>query len=89
MIAMTTHCLIADNFRPYLTSYQGQLDTDFINAVFVDVSSPTIGVLYLLTLRHIFQKYVHFHIDLQGVQELHHYRMAPCKYSQFLLVSHL
>ncbi|CAG7826820.1 unnamed protein product, partial [Allacma fusca] len=25
-----------DNFRPYLTSYQGCLDTDFVNAAFID-----------------------------------------------------
>lgn len=30
--------LIADNFRPYLTSFQGNAFTDYINAVFVDVS---------------------------------------------------
>jgi hypothetical protein len=31
-------CLIsADNFRPYLTSFQGNAFTDYINAVFVDV----------------------------------------------------
>lgn len=30
---------IADNFRPYLTSFQGNAFTDYINAVFVDVSS--------------------------------------------------
>lgn len=29
---------IADNFRPYLTSFQGNAFTDYINAVFVDVS---------------------------------------------------
>lgn len=29
----------ADNFRPYLTSFQGNSFTDYINAVFVDVSS--------------------------------------------------
>ena len=28
----------ADNFRPYLTSFQGNTATDYINAVFVDVS---------------------------------------------------
>lgn len=28
----------ADNFRPYLTSFQGNNFTDYINAVFVDVS---------------------------------------------------
>lgn len=26
----------ADNFRPYLTSFQGNAFTDYINAVFVD-----------------------------------------------------
>lgn len=30
--------LAADNFRPYLTSFQGNNFTDYINAVFVDVS---------------------------------------------------
>lgn len=29
---------LADNFRPYLTSFQGNSYTDYINAVFVDVS---------------------------------------------------
>lgn len=29
----------ADNSRPYLTSFQGNAFTDYINAVFVDVSS--------------------------------------------------
>lgn len=29
---------LADNFRPYLTSFQGNAFTDYINAVFVDVS---------------------------------------------------
>ena len=29
---------LADNFRPYLTSFQGNSFTDYINAVFVDVS---------------------------------------------------
>ena len=29
----------ADNFRPYLTSFQGNAFTDYINAVFVDVSA--------------------------------------------------
>lgn len=28
---------IADNFRPYLTSFQSNENTDYINAVFVDV----------------------------------------------------
>ena len=28
----------ADNFRPYITSFQGNNCTDYINAVFVDVS---------------------------------------------------
>lgn len=28
---------VADNFRPYLTSFQGNAFTDYINAVFVDV----------------------------------------------------
>lgn len=31
--------LSADNFRPYLTSFQGNNYTDYINAVFVDVSA--------------------------------------------------
>lgn len=30
--------LLADNFRPYLTSFQSNDNTDYINAVFVDVS---------------------------------------------------
>lgn len=30
---------LADNFRPYLTSFQGNTFTDYINAVFVDVST--------------------------------------------------
>lgn len=30
----------ADNFRPYLSSFQGNSFTDYINAVFVDVSTP-------------------------------------------------
>ena len=30
--------LSADNFRPYITSFQGNNCTDYINAVFVDVS---------------------------------------------------
>ena len=30
--------LLADNFRPYITSFQGNNCTDYINAVFVDVS---------------------------------------------------
>lgn len=30
--------LAADNFRPYLTSFQGNSFTDYINAVFVDVT---------------------------------------------------
>ena len=30
---------VADNFRPYLTSFQSNDNTDFINAVFVDVSA--------------------------------------------------
>lgn len=29
---------LADNFRPYLTSFQGNSFTDYINAVFVDVT---------------------------------------------------
>ena len=29
----------ADNFRPYVTSFQGNNCTDYINAVFVDVST--------------------------------------------------
>ena len=29
---------LADNFRPYITSFQGNNCTDYINAVFVDVS---------------------------------------------------
>lgn len=28
--------LAADNFRPYLTSFQGNSFTDYVNAVFVD-----------------------------------------------------
>lgn len=30
--------ILADNFRPYLTSFQGNAFTDYINAVFVDVN---------------------------------------------------
>lgn len=30
--------ITADNFRPYLTSFQSNDNTDYINAVFVDVS---------------------------------------------------
>ncbi len=33
--------LAADNFRPYITSFQGNNCTDYINAVFVDVSNST------------------------------------------------
>ena len=39
--ASTSHnplSLLADNFRPYITSFQGNNCTDYINAVFVDVS---------------------------------------------------
>ena len=39
--SVTSLCPIspsADNFRPYLTSFQGNTATDYINAVFVDVS---------------------------------------------------
>lgn len=35
----------ADNFRPYLTSFQGNNFTDYINAVFVDVSKMNIITL--------------------------------------------
>lgn len=34
----------ADNFRPYLTSFQGNAFTDYINAVFVDVSVAFISM---------------------------------------------
>ena len=30
------HYFTADNFRPYITSFQGNNCTDYINAVFVD-----------------------------------------------------
>lgn len=36
--SMTFLRYTADNFRPYLTSFQGNAFTDYINAVFVDVS---------------------------------------------------
>lgn len=36
-----SHLFPADNFRPYLTSFQGNTHTDYINAVFVDVSSAS------------------------------------------------
>lgn len=36
---------LADNFRPYLTSFQGNSYTDYINAVFVDVS---LGFIFIL-----------------------------------------
>ncbi|KAF2363202.1 Protein-tyrosine phosphatase-like [Trinorchestia longiramus] len=32
-------CVPPDNFRPYLTSFQGNACTDYINSVFVDVSA--------------------------------------------------
>jgi len=35
---MTNLPFPADNFRPYITSFQGNNCTDYINAVFVDVS---------------------------------------------------
>ena len=38
----------ADNFRPYITSFQGNNCTDYINAVFVDVSvSVSLSADYL------------------------------------------
>ena len=36
---MTLVYISADNYRPYLTSFQGNMCTDYINAVFVDVST--------------------------------------------------
>ena len=35
----TSFYFTADNFRPYVTSFQGNNCTDYINAVFVDVST--------------------------------------------------
>lgn len=35
---LLSYLIAADNFRPYLTSFQGNSFTDYINAVFVDVS---------------------------------------------------
>lgn len=32
----------ADNFRPYLTTFQSNDNTDYINAVFVDVSGSLV-----------------------------------------------
>lgn len=37
---------LADNFRPYLTSFQGNAFTDYINAVFVDVSWWSYLIVY-------------------------------------------
>lgn len=35
--SLSSRSHVADNFRPYLTSFQGNAFTDYINAVFVDV----------------------------------------------------
>ena len=42
-----SYFLTADNFRPYITSFQGNNCTDYINAVFVDVSqsNPRVTIL--------------------------------------------
>lgn len=37
-----------DSFRPYLTSFQSNNQTDYINAVFVDVSTLFTCLLFLL-----------------------------------------
>jgi len=39
---------IADNFRPYLTSFQGNTFTDYINAVFVDVRIPIYTLHFMM-----------------------------------------
>ena len=40
----------ADNFRPYITSFQGNNCTDYINAVFVDVSiGPLLSYVMAVT----------------------------------------
>lgn len=40
-----SYFLTADNFRPYITSFQGNNCTDYINAVFVDVSQSNPSVM--------------------------------------------
>lgn len=44
----------ADNSRPYLTSFQGNNFTDYINAVFVDVRT----FIYIAILINAFLKYL-------------------------------
>ncbi len=65
-ISIVSHILFpsfsaADNFRPYITSFQGNNCTDYINAVFVDV---TIFLNYFCanrstTLYYVLQGYTH------------------------------
>ena len=47
----------ADNFRPYLTSFQGNTFTDYINAVFVDVSSKPSNHMLEVARRSAILKY--------------------------------
>ena len=54
VLAFLSHRFIfftADNFRPYVTSFQGNNCTDYINAVFVDVSILLKIFLYRLFLK--------------------------------------
>ena len=45
----------ADNYRPYITSFQGNNCTDYINAVFVDVSRYIHTYLFFVVIRHTFE----------------------------------
>ena len=49
---------LADNFRPYITSFQGNNCTDYINAVFVDVSNNKFSKSTLHKYIHL-QGYTH------------------------------
>lgn len=54
--------LAADNFRPYLTSFQGSSFTDYINCVFVDVSTNYLRLFIFIYLI----KFFLFYLFLQG-----------------------
>ena len=85
----------ADNFRPYVTSFQGNNCTDYINAVFVDVSISrqnffitNISFLYLEGIEALFY-YKCLIPGLHSSTRIHCDRMASAKHVFWHLVTGL
>ena len=72
----------ADNYRPYITSFQGNNCTDYINAVFVDVSFPSFLVfdqLYLFWITHLTRL-----LGALSKREYHHLAISRVIFNEYV-----